>query len=171
MASFPRGFPSVPVQVRPPIVPALGEALPEGEIYIRLAEAMGLMPDAPAELRELAANVSEPAGAARYLKALHVNAKKAKFSAPLYWAYRTLGQHLDSPVLSSIWFQAVMNGQVRGDAVVRAFGPEWAGKDGFTLGLEVYRRLMEHPEGVEIARLDPAKNLDDGSGTNGGDKW
>ncbi len=71
------------------------------------------MPEAPAGLRELAANVSEPAGAARYLKALHVNAKKAKFSAPLYWAYRTLGQHLDSPVLSSIWFQAVMNGQVR----------------------------------------------------------
>ena len=54
-----------------------------------------------------------------------------------------------------------MNGQVRGDDVARAFGPEWADKDGFSLGLEVYRRLMEHPEGVEIAELDPAKNLDD----------
>ena len=161
MASFPRGFPNVPVQVRRPIVPALGSALPEGEIYVRLAEAMGLMPEAPAELHELAAKASEPAGAAAYLKALQVNAKKAKFSAPLYWAYRTLGQHLDSPVLSSIWFQAVMNGQVRGDEVARAFGPEWEGKDGFTLGLEVFQRLMDHPEGVEIARLDPAKNLDD----------
>jgi anaerobic selenocysteine-containing dehydrogenase len=161
MASFPRGFPGVPVQVRPPIVPALGEALPEGEIYIRLAEAMGLVPEVPAELHELAAGAAQPAGAARYLKVLQGAAKQAKFGAPLYWAYRTLGHHLDSPVLSSIWFQAVMNGRVRGEAVARAFGPEWQDKDGMSLGLEVYRRLMAHPEGVEIARLDPATNLDD----------
>ena len=75
MASFPRGFPRVPVQVRPPIVPAPGEALPEGEIYIRLAEAMGLVPEPPAELHELAANTSDSAGTGQYLKALQVNAK------------------------------------------------------------------------------------------------
>lgn len=161
MASFPRGFPSVPVQVRPPIVPALGEALPEGEIYVRLAEAMGLVPEAPAELHELAAATGRPAGADRYLSALQAAAKQAGFGAPLYWAYRTLGRYLDSPVLSSIWFQAVMNGRVRGEAVARAFGPEWQDKDGFSLGLEVYRRLMAHPQGVEIARLDPATNLDE----------
>ena len=42
MASFPRGYPRVQTQLRPPILPAPGEALPEGEIYNRLAEAMGL---------------------------------------------------------------------------------------------------------------------------------
>ena len=122
---------------------------------------MGLVPRVPTELHELAAEADRPAGAKRYLSVLQAAAKQAGFGAPLYWAYRTLGRYLDSPVLSSIWFQAVMNGRVRGEAVARAFGPEWQNEDGFSLGLEVYRRLMAHPEGVEIARLDPATNLDD----------
>ena len=42
------------MQVRPPVVPPPAEALPEPEIYVRLAEAMGLFGPPPAELRELA---------------------------------------------------------------------------------------------------------------------
>ena len=43
-SSFPNGYPEVFAQVRPPVVPAVGEALPEPEIYARLAEAMGRRP-------------------------------------------------------------------------------------------------------------------------------
>ena len=110
----------------------------------------------------------EPAGAAAYLKALQTTAKAAKFSAPLYWAYRTLGPQLDSPVLSSVWFQAVMNGVVRRGAVVRVLGPEWQDKNAFEVGLELFRRLLAHPEGIEVAELDVEANLDERIGFEDG---
>ena len=168
MASFPRGYPRVQTQLRPPILPAPGEALPEGEIYNRLAEAMGLVPEPPQELSELAKDAREPAGAAAYLKALQTAAKAAKFSAPLYWAYRTLGPQLDSPVLSSVWFQAVMNGVTRKNAVVRVLGPEWQERDAFAVGIELFRRLLAHPEGIEVAELDMDANLDERIGFEDG---
>ena len=168
MASFPRGYPRVQTQLRPPILPAPGEALPEGEIYNRLAEAMSLVPEPPQELYELAKDAHQPAGAAAYLKALQTAAKAAKFSAPLYWAYRTLGPQLDSPILSSVWFQAVMNGVVRKDSVTRVLGSEWQDKDTFEVGLELFRRLLAHPEGIEVAELDMDANLDESIGFEDG---
>jgi anaerobic selenocysteine-containing dehydrogenase len=161
MASFPRGFPGVPAQLRPPILPVLGKSLPEPEIYVRLAEAMGLVPEPPAEIRELAPGALEPVGAAKYIQTLQTLAKDARFPAPLYWAYRTLGPHLDSPALVTIWFQAMMNGLARKDAVVRSLGPEWQDKDAFAIGTEVYARLLAHPQGVEIARLNEDINLEE----------
>jgi anaerobic selenocysteine-containing dehydrogenase len=168
MASFPRGYPRVQTQLRPPILPAPGAALPEGEIYNRLAEAMGLVPAPPPELCELAKDAHQPAGAAAYLKTLQTAAKAVKFSAPLYWAYRTLGPQLDSPVLSSVWFQAVMNGVVRKDSVTRVLGPEWRDRDAFAVGLELFRRLLAHPEGIEVAELDMDTNLDESIGFEDG---
>ena len=168
MASFRRGFPIVQTQLRPPILPAPGEALPEGEIYNRLAEARDLVPEPPPELYALAKNAHEPVGAAAYLQTLQTSAKAAKFSAPLYWAYRTLGPQLDSPVLSSVWFQAMMNGAVRRDAVARVLGPEWQDKNAFEVGLELYRCLLAHPEGIGVAELDEATNLDERIGFEDG---
>ena len=55
------------MQVRPPIVPGPAEALPEPEIYARLAEAMDLFGDPPAELHELAPRALEADGAAAFL--------------------------------------------------------------------------------------------------------
>lgn len=168
MASFPRGYPRVQTQLRPPILPARGEALPEGEIYTRLAEAMGVVPEPPQELYELAERAHEPAGAAVYLETLRTTAKAARFSAPLYWAYRTLGSHLDSPVLASVWFQAMMNGVARKPSVVRVLGRDWEDKTEFEVGVELYRRLLAHPEGVDVAELDVEANLDERIGFDDG---
>ena len=44
------------MQLRPPVVPGPPEALPEPEIYVRLAEAMHLGPRAAAELYALGAS-------------------------------------------------------------------------------------------------------------------
>src|SRR5206468_1627142 len=55
-AAFPRGAPEVYVQVRPPVVPAPPDALPEPEIYARLCEAMRLYAPPPPELAALAAD-------------------------------------------------------------------------------------------------------------------
>ena len=51
IAGFPKRFPEIDVQLRPPVIPCTSEALPEPEIYARMVEALGLVPPAPPELR------------------------------------------------------------------------------------------------------------------------
>ena len=71
-------------------------------------------------------------------------------------------------MLSSVWFQAVMNGVVRKDSVTRVLGPEWRDRDAFAVGLELFRRLLAHPEGIEVAELDMDANLDESIGFEDG---
>src|SRR5262249_37619060 len=120
-ANFPKGWPEVYVQLRPPVVPGPTEALPEPEIYARLAEAIGLLGEPPALLHELAAGALEPEGAMRWLAAAQEAAGKE--DAPnqpsiakermLFWAYRTLGPHLPSPALAAFWLQSHLNAMLR----------------------------------------------------------
>jgi len=115
-ANFPKGYPEVYVQVRPPVVPGPAEALPEPEIYARLAEAMDLVGDVPAALHALGARALEPDGAAAFLG----TAQELAASDPvldqerlLFWTYRTVGPHLASPALAAIWLQCHLNAMFR----------------------------------------------------------
>jgi anaerobic selenocysteine-containing dehydrogenase len=164
IAGFPRGFPEIFVHLRPPVVPGPEEALPEPEIYARLTEAMGLVPDAPAELRELAPRALEPEGAAAYFGRLS-EAAAGSAERLLFWSYRTLGQELPAPSLVAIWAQCLTNAFARRDAVLRTLGDDWRARNPFEIGLELFRRVLEHPEGVEIARAAPAeRNLEENLG-------
>ncbi len=97
------------MQVRPPVVPAPAEALPEPEIYVRLAEAMDLFGDPPPELAELAPRArSTPDGAMAFLAAAQQLAAAEPRIAKerlLFWSYRTLGPHLPAPSLAAVWLQ------------------------------------------------------------------
>jgi len=48
--------------------------------------------------------------------------------------------------------------------VLRALGPEWADQDPFAIGTEVFRRILAHPEGVEVARADAERALESNVG-------
>ncbi|MGH7893220.1 MAG: molybdopterin-dependent oxidoreductase [Candidatus Binatia bacterium] len=159
-ASFPRGAPEVYVQVRPPVVPATPDALPEPEIYARLAEAIDLFGEPPAELHELAKHADTPQGAMAFLGASQAAATQGE-NQLIFWTYRTLGPHLPSPSLAAVWLLAQLNAIFRTDSVVRTFGPEWDGKMPFELGTEIFRRIVAHPEGVEVARQRMETNLED----------
>jgi anaerobic selenocysteine-containing dehydrogenase len=52
--------------------------------------------------------------------------------------------------------------------VVRALGDEWQQKSPFEIGTELFRRILDHPEGVEIARLSETTNLEDHVGFDDG---
>lgn len=159
VAGFPKGYPEIFTQVRPPVVAGPPEALPEPEIYARLTEAMGLIPEPPQELASLAANALEPEGAAAYLgKAME--ASSGNPAALLFWGYRTLGPHLPSPALTAIWAQTFGNAFGRTDAILRTLGEEWRNAGPIAIGCEVFRRILAHPEGVEIGRVDPERSLD-----------
>jgi anaerobic selenocysteine-containing dehydrogenase len=159
-AAFPRGVPEVFMQVRPPVVDPPPDALPEPEIYVRLCEAMGLYGAPPAELAALAANAQTPEGAMAFLGTAQAAATGGEHEM-LTWAYRALGPHLPSPSLTAIFFIAHLNAMFRPEAVARTLGPEWEGKMPFEVGTELFRRILAHPEGVEIARQRMEANLDD----------
>jgi anaerobic selenocysteine-containing dehydrogenase len=166
-ANFPKGFPEIFVQLRPPIVPGPADALPEPEIYARLAEAMGLFGDPPAELAALAPRALDADGAAAFLataQQLAASEPRIAKERVLFWSYRTVGTHLPAPSLAAMWLQSHLNAMLRTESVLRTLGESWREKSPFEIGAEIFRRILDHPEGVEIARVDPARNLDDNVG-------
>jgi anaerobic selenocysteine-containing dehydrogenase len=56
----------------------------------------------------------------------------------------------------------------RRESVLRTLGEDWKDANPFEIGTELFRRILDHPEGVEIARVDPATNLDDNIGWDDG---
>jgi anaerobic selenocysteine-containing dehydrogenase len=166
IAAFPKRFPEIDVQLRPPVIPALGDGLPEPEIYTRLVEAMGLVDPLPDGLRDAAAPVSADSRALYLMTAMSLLPDViARGIAPepqmLFWGYRALAHHFPAPSLVAVWLQSNANAGDRRDAILRTLGPGWEGKTPMELGEAVFQRILAHPEGVEIARLDPASNLDD----------
>jgi len=159
-AVFPRGCPEVFVQVRPPVVPVRIPALTEPEIYVRLAEAMDLFGAPPPELFTLAERAHTPEGAMAYFAAAQAAASQGD-NQVIYWTYRALGPHLPSPSLAALWLLSFLNGLFRPESVLRTLGPEWEGKTPFELGTEIFRRIVAHPEGVEVARQRLETNLTD----------
>jgi anaerobic selenocysteine-containing dehydrogenase len=159
IAGFPKGYPEIYTQLRPPVVPGPPEALPEPEIYVRLAEAMRLVPEPPPQLFALAERALGPEGAAAYLSEAMAAARGSQ-AALLFWGYRTLGPHLPSPALTAVWAQAHANAFTRTDAVLRTLGEEWRDKGPFAIAAEIFRRVLEHPEGVEIGKTDPDRCLE-----------
>src|SRR5262249_50888953 len=129
IAAFPKGFPEIFVQLRPPVTPAPEEALPEPEIYTRLAEAMDLFGAVPAELKALAPGALEPEGGAVFIAtAQQLAASSSKVKDPalqmLFWGYRALGPHLPAPSLVAVWLQCGLNAMLRPTAVLRTLGTE-----------------------------------------------
>jgi anaerobic selenocysteine-containing dehydrogenase len=152
-AGFPKGYPEVYVQLRPPVIPGPPEALPEPEIYARLVEAMDLFGEPPAELHDLARNALEPDGAMAFLGALQ-SAAQGNENAVLFWGYRTLGPHLPSPALVAVWAVCHQNAMMRRESVLRTLGDAWKDENPFAIAAELFRRILDHPEGVEIAKAD-----------------
>ncbi len=158
-AGFPKGYPEIYMQLRPPVVAGPPEALPEPEIYARLAEAMGIVGTPPDKLFERAEHALEPDGAAVYFTELQA-ASAGNSAAILFWAYRTLGPRLPSPAVTAVWAICHQNAFTRRESVLRTLGAEWEDKAPLEIGTELFRRVLAHPEGVEIARADAEHPLD-----------
>jgi anaerobic selenocysteine-containing dehydrogenase len=75
-------------------------------------------------------------------------------TAPFVLA-KTLGRNLDSANLAALWglLQTVPQG-FREDAKRAGFTP------GPMMGEEIFKSLLDHPEGIWIGRCDPEKNLE-----------
>ena len=165
IAMFPKRYPEIDVQLRPPVIPARGEALPEPEIYARLLEACKAVRPLTAELETLAQNATPDAldlftaTAAQSVGesvALGMDAE----TQIQYWLYRGPGRHLPAPSLVGIMALCQANAAQRREAVLRCLGSTWTEKSPQEITFELFRRILAHPEGVQIAQLDPAQDLE-----------
>ncbi len=145
-------FPEIYFQLRHPCCESRGETLEEGEIFTRLAEALNLIPEIPESLKK-AAQGQRLTYAQALLGAMSGDKKVAQFLP--YVGARTLGEKFDSAHLAGVWGLMMMYPQHAPGDLARA---------GYHvtpfLGDNLFQRLLDHPEGILIGKLDPERNLE-----------
>ncbi|MBV1920800.1 MAG: hypothetical protein KUG73_08965, partial [Pseudomonadales bacterium] len=158
-SSFPKGYPGILVQLRPPVVTGSKNTLPEGEIYYRLAMAMGVVSKPPFVLKQLGkiTKGNRAAYAQALLGMATVNGRgdpNKSMANMVFWSYATLGPSLKSPVLSSVWLSSLLFSLTRRKDMLRSLDRTRRWVSPFTLASDTFEKIMNHPEGVEVARLD-----------------
>jgi anaerobic selenocysteine-containing dehydrogenase len=149
---FSHTFPETYLQLRHPACEARGEPLEEGDIYTRLAEAFGLLPEIPESLFQ-AAHRDRKEFAPELMKWISQDKKRVRLLP--FIAAKTLGQSLKSAHLAALWSLLAMYPQHAADDLVRA-GYEVTP----LLGDALFQDVLDHPEGILIGRLDPDNNLE-----------
>jgi anaerobic selenocysteine-containing dehydrogenase len=143
---FPLTHPEVFFQMRRPVVEPEGDPLETAEIFVRLADRLGLIPEIPDSLVEAAKGDRMAFGAA-----LLGYAEKQPAAARMmpFVLAKTLGASLGSCSLAALW-GLLMNApkSFRANAARAGFEP------GVDMGEQIFQQLLSHPEGVWVGRTD-----------------
>ena len=139
--------------MRRPVVEAEGECLEEGEILTRLADRLGLLPEIPQALYEAA--FGDRMNFGMQLLAFAQSEPRAMKFMPFILG-KTLGKALGSVNLAALWgMLQVAPKSFRENAARAGFSP------GPAMGEEIFKAILEHPEGIWIGKCDPSKPLDE----------
>lgn len=148
---FQLNYPEIYCQMRRPILEPQGEALESSEIFTRLADKLGLIPDIPESLYAAAYQSRLEYGQAllKYIKAT----PKAMAMLP-YVVGKTLGQAMNSSNLAWMWalLQTVPS-SFKENACRAGFAP------GLTMGDDIFQAILDHPEGLWIGKADFENNF------------
>jgi len=143
-------FPEVHFQMRRPIVDPVGEPLEVGEIMVRLADKLGIIPEIPESLYEAAKGDRLTFG----MEMMNYVHSEHSEVMPFIIA-KTLGKEMGSVNLAALWGILQLTPKVFQENAARAgFTP------GPTMGEEIFHALLDHPEGILIGKCDPDKNLE-----------
>jgi len=141
------GYPRVFMQFRQPVVEPEGEQIEAGEIFVRLADRLGLIPEIPDTLYEAADSGDRLKFGAALMEYLKTNPEAARRMP--YVLAKTLGRKLGSVNLASLW------------GLLQNLSPsfhEMAERVGFHpgpgLGEEIFQAILKHPEGLWIGEVD-----------------
>jgi anaerobic selenocysteine-containing dehydrogenase len=146
------GFLDVVSRMRRPVVEVEGEQKETGEIFTRLADAMGLIPALPDSLYQAAGSGSLRS----YRDALigYVMEHPKNMMRIPFIAAKTLGSAIGSAHLASYFTGFLERSQAKQEEAVRVgfdAGPDQ--------GLTLYQAIIDHPEGVLVGVQDIRKNL------------
>ncbi|MEP6864286.1 MAG: molybdopterin-dependent oxidoreductase [Deltaproteobacteria bacterium] len=159
---FNLDFPDNAFHLRHPLFPPLPGTLPEPEIYTRLLVAMGEIPDELPVLEQIARREPAFTRHAGYLAALGATLAASKRWRPYAASivYRTLGRALTSsrarpdrigPAAAAPLLALALDLARREPAAVRAAGHRG---NRFTLGIELFRAILEREDGTLFTRHD-----------------
>ena len=148
---FPWTYPEIFFQMRRPIIQPEGEPLEVSQFMTRLADKLGLIPEIPDSLFEAAKGDRLQFGMAlmNYARSEPTALKNMPFVLA-----KTLGRELGSANLATLW-GLLMTGPkpFQENAARVGFAP------GLTMGEDVFKTILDRPEGIWIGRLDPEKNM------------
>jgi len=145
--AFEGGFPKLFLQMRSPVVEPEGEQVEAGEIFLQLADRLGLVPEIPITLYEAADNLDRLKYGAILMEYLKSN-REAGASLP-YILAKTLGQKLGSSQLASFW------GLLQNlPPVIHEMAERVGFHPGPALGEEIFQTVLEHPEGLWVGEAD-----------------
>ena len=144
------GFPNIFLQFRRPVVAPEGEQLEAGDIFLRLADRLGLVPELPESLYRAADTGDRMKFGAALTAFLKENPAAAK-KMP-YVLGKTLGGAWSSVHKAWLWGMVqTLSPQVREMARREGFHP------GPGLGEEVFRAAMDRPGGMWLGSVDAAE--------------
>ncbi|MFC1885432.1 molybdopterin-dependent oxidoreductase [Thermodesulfobacteriota bacterium] len=148
MGSHPKVF----FQMRQPVVKAEGERMDSGEIFTRLADRLGIIPEIPERLHETAAygDRNQFAVALKDHLAAHPDAKE---KLPFILS-KTLGRVMGSGNLALLWgmLQNLSPGALKN---AERFGLN----PGPELGEKLFQMILDHPQGLWVGEIDVENNL------------
>ncbi len=151
-AFFALTFPGIFFQMRRPIVEPEGEPLELGEIHLRLADSLGLIPPIPETLYKAAEEGRKAYG--RALFDYVAKEPKAVRMMPFILG-KTLGRVMGSVHMAALWGMLQAAPKSFHENAARA-----GYKPGPALGEEIFQNIIDHPEGIWVGRLDPEHNLE-----------
>jgi anaerobic selenocysteine-containing dehydrogenase len=147
---FQWGYPNYYFDMRRPVVQPDGEQVEEATIFVELADRLGMIPDYPAALRELAGD--RPRFGAALKEYIRTNPKAEPWLT--YILARTLGEELGSKNLAALWGLLARFPMMHADEVARA-----GHKVGPLTGEELFKKILVTPGGVKIGVVDEKNNL------------
>jgi anaerobic selenocysteine-containing dehydrogenase len=148
---FPMTYPGIHFQMRRPIIEPDGEQLELGEIHLRIADTLGLIPPIPESLYKAA--YESHAEFAKALMAYAMAEPNALKNMPFILG-KTLGKVMGSVHLATLWgMLQVMPKSLQENAARSGF------KAGETLGEEIFQQIIDHPEGIWVGKIDSENNF------------
>jgi len=149
---FPVTYPEVFLQLRRPVVVPPEQCLEASQILVRIADAMGLVPEIPNELIGAAEGDRLEFGAKLMAYAGSVPGAQSKM--PFVLA-RTLGQKWDSAAKAALWgLLMTAPKSFRKNAARAGFEP------GIDQGDRIFQALMDRPEGLWVGKADVNNPMD-----------
>ncbi len=148
---FPWTFPQVYLQLRRPLVDPPAQSLEASQIFTRLADGLGLIPDIPVDLRQAAEADRLTFGAK--LMEWAATEPNALPRMPFVLA-KTLGDVWDSAAKAAIWGMLMTAPKTfRKNAARAGFEP------GIDQGNRIFQALLDTPQGLWVGKVDPHENL------------
>jgi anaerobic selenocysteine-containing dehydrogenase len=152
-------YPGIYFQMRRPIIEPEGEPLEAGEIHLRLADRLGLIPPIPDELYKAAEQDRSAFGAALMA---YVQKEPAALKVLPFIVGKTLGKALGSAHLAALWgILQMMPKEFQEKAARAGFTP------GPGLGEAIFQRILDQPEGLWVGQVDQDKNFEQLKTENG----